>query len=125
MSTAPAMIFRGLDSNGDWNFGNGLGSYAMGEAAVLLNVKTAIMLFLGDAFWDASKGIDWLNLLGTKGTQNAILAAVRSTIVGCDGVTGITSLSSSVNDVTRTMSISATISTIYSQSAAVSAQITI
>ena len=74
------MIFRGLDPvTRDWVFGQGLSSYATGSAAVLLNVQTAVQTVLGDAFWAANFGIDWLTLLGTKGTQDAIIAATRST----------------------------------------------
>lgn len=125
MAGNPPMIFRGLDSSGDWQFGQGYGSYAHGQSAVLLNVKTALLTFLADAFWNATFGIDWINLLGTKGTQNAILASVRQMIAQCEGVTGISAVSFSANTQTRRMTIQATVSTVYSQSGSVSAQITI
>jgi len=123
--SAPSMIFRGLDQNRDWCFGQGLSSYATGSAAVLLNVQTAVQTFLGDAFWAADFGIDWLNLLGTKGTQDAIVARTRSVIAACEGVTAINSATSSLNRTTRTLSLQFNISTVYSENTSGTAQITI
>lgn len=119
------MIFRGLDQNRDWCFGQGLSSYATGSAAVLLNVQTAVQTFLGDAFWAANFGIDWLNLLGTKGTQDAIIAQTRAVIANCEGVTAINSVTSSLDRQTRTLSLQFNISTVYSANAAGTAQITV
>ena len=119
------MIFRALDQNGDWAFGNGPGSYATGVAAVALNVKTALQTFLGDAFWNATFGIDWFNLLGMRGTQDAIVAQCRAVIAACEGVTGIVSVQSQLDRVKRTLTLQFTISTVYSANASGTAQITV
>jgi hypothetical protein len=121
----PAEIFRSLDSNGDWQFGNGLGSYAKQERAVVLDVQTALQTFLGDAFWQATFGIDWFNLLGSRGTQAAIVAACRAMIATRWGVTGILTAAAALDRATRSLTLQFTISTVYSASASGTAQITV
>lgn len=74
------MRFRGLDSNGDWTFGKGRNSYLTGNEALMLNIKTRLLEFYKDCFWDTEKGIDWWNLLGGK-DLNKILVDVRRTIL--------------------------------------------
>jgi hypothetical protein len=119
------MIFRGLTSSGDWNFGQGVASYTTGSAAVALNVKTALQTFLGDAFWAATFGVDWINLLGNLNTLNAILAQTRSIIAGAEGVTSIVSVSSNLNRATRTLSLQYTYTDVYATTVAGTAQITL
>lgn len=120
------MIFRGLQAGTlDWEFGNGLGSYAAGRSAIALNVQTALQTFLGDAFWAATFGVDWLNLLGQRGSENAILAQTRAIIANCQGVTAINSVAYALNTKTRTLSLQYNISTIFSTNTAGMAQITI
>lgn len=117
------MIFRGLDANADWQFGQGINSYTTGNAAIALNIKTALRTFYGDAFWNGQFGIDWIHLLGTPGTQNAILAQTRAIIAQCKGVTGITSVNTSFNAIKRTLTLNYTVSTVYSVNVPGSAQI--
>lgn len=74
------MRFRNLNSNGDWVFGKGRNSYVVDNQALMLNIKTRLMEFLGDCFWDTEKGIDWWNLLGEKDLKT-ILADVQRTIL--------------------------------------------
>jgi hypothetical protein len=125
------MIFRGLTASsatsdgGDWEFGQGISSYTTGSAAVALNVKTALQTFLGDAFWDATFGIDWINLLGHPGTLNAILAQTRAMIAGAEGVTSIVSVNSNVNRQTRTLFIQYTYTDVYAKNVSGVAQITV
>ena len=123
--SAPS-IFRGIDpTTGDWQFGQGLSSYVTGSAAIALNVETALKTFFGDAFWAATFGIDWINLLGNLNTENAILAQTRSTIAGVEGVTGITAASSSLNRATRTLTLQYTYSDVYSSNVSGQVDLTI
>lgn len=107
------MIFRSLDSTGDWNFGQGLESYAMKNDAIALNVETSILSFLKDCWFDPSAGIDWLRLLGTPGTQNEIQLNVRGVILQCYGITAVNSVVANVNG--RNLTITYNINTIFSQ----------
>ena len=85
------MRFRNLDSNGDWCFGKGRNSYLRDNQALLLNIKTRILEFYQDCFFDMEKGIDWWNLMGGKNLQK-VLVDVRKTILESYQVRRIVSL---------------------------------
>lgn len=74
------MRFRNLDTNGDWVFGKGRNSYLTDNEALMMNIKTRLLEFLGDCFFDVEKGIDWWNLLGGKNLRK-ILVDVQRTIL--------------------------------------------
>lgn len=119
------MIFRGLTSSGDWEFGQGIASYTTSSAAVALNIKTALQTFLGDAFWAATFGVDWINLLGHPGTLNAILAQTRAIIAGAEGVTSIVSVSSNLNRGSRTLFLQYAYTDVYAKNVSGTAQLTV
>lgn len=83
------MIIRGLDADGDFQFGRGKASYLKGQDAVMLNIKTRLKSFLNDAFWNMAFGIDWLNYLGNKQTQLNVVLACRATVLQSFGVTKV------------------------------------
>lgn len=109
--------FRSLDTTGDWVFGGGRSSYATGNTAIQMDIKTALQIFMGECFWDTAFGVDWWNLLGGKNpsAQASIILQVRTVILGVVGVTQINSVSVSQNSTSRTLSISYSINTIFSQ----------
>ena len=74
------MRFRNLDENGDWCFGKGRNSYLTKNKALMMNIKTRLLEFLGDCFFDLEKGIDWWTLLGGKNLKK-ILVDVQRTIL--------------------------------------------
>lgn len=74
------MRFRALDENGDWTFGKGRNNYLKDNQALMLNIKTRLLEFLNDCFWDMDKGIDWWTLLGGKNLKS-ILVDVQRTIL--------------------------------------------
>ena len=96
------MRFRNLDENGDWCFGKGRNSYVSENQALMLNIKTRLLEFLGDCFWDTEKGIDWWTLLGGK-NLNKILVDVQRTILRSYQVKRIVSMDYTLNN--RTLSI--------------------
>ena len=67
MSTPTQMTFRSLTTSGDWTWGSGVQNYSTGEAAIEVNIKTALQMFRGEAFWDTTFGVDWLTLLSSAG----------------------------------------------------------
>jgi len=103
-----------ISSSGDWNFGQGLSSYFTGNAAIAANIKTALNTFLGDAFWQANFGVDWINLLGNKNTEQSIISQTRAIIANCYGVVQINSINYNLDSLKRQLTLSYTISTIYS-----------
>lgn len=74
------MRFRNLTNNGDWCFGKGRNSYLTGNQALMLNIKTRLLEFYRDCFWDMEKGIDWWTLMGGKDLKR-VLVDVQQTIL--------------------------------------------
>lgn len=74
------MRFRNVDKNGDWVFGKGRNSYLTGNEALMMNIKTRLLEFVNDCFWDMEKGIDWWTLMGGKDLKK-ILVDVQRTIL--------------------------------------------
>lgn len=108
------MIFRNLDSNGDWTFGSGQQNYLYGESAIDLNIKTRLYSWLGDCFFALNAGIDWANRLGSKNQKVLLDQDTKRIILQSYGVTGITSFNSSLNPDTRAYSANYIITTIFS-----------
>lgn len=86
------MLFRGLTSNSDWQFGQGLESYVSGEQAIGLNIKTRLLSFLGNCFFDNLAGINWFVYFGTPGQQQQILLSTQAVILQSYGVTKVNSV---------------------------------
>lgn len=110
------MIFRALDSNGDFVFGHGRRDYFRESDAIAADIRTALLLFLRDAFWDIGAGIDWWNLLGGKNprAQTEILLQTRRTILSREGVVRVNYLDFSMDNSTRGLSIRYGVDTVYS-----------
>ena len=106
------MIFRNLDSNGDWNFGQGLANYVAQNAAIGLNIRTRIYSWLNDCFFDMQAGIDWWNRLGSKNQKGLLDADLRRITLQSDGVTGLVSFDSVLT--VRSYSANISVNTIYS-----------
>lgn len=112
------MTFRALDSDGDWEWGNGRSSYATDERAIELNVQTRLGFWLNDFFNAMQFGIDWRNLLGGKSpaADQAIILQTRVMLVQSYGVVRIVTVSASKNSQTRRLTISFVIDTLFSSS---------
>lgn len=108
------MIFRGLDSNGDWTFGQGKSNYLTGNDAIGTNIATRIRSWIGDCFFDQNAGIDWLNRLSMKNQENLLKLDLQRIIQQSYGVTGIRTLTVSL--VQRAFFITYIIDTINSAS---------
>lgn len=94
------MIVRALNGANDWEFGKGKNDYKRDLKAVTQNIKTRLMSFLGDCFFDTSAGIDWFNLLGGK-DRLALELAISSTILNTQNVTGLRQMSVSESPTRR------------------------
>ncbi len=77
-----------LDKSGDWQ----MGQWLSGSQAIAQNVTTRLKSFKNDWFLDMGAGIDWLQLLGAKGTQKRILREVERVALGTPGVVRLTGL---------------------------------
>ena len=63
----------------------------------MLNIKTRLLEFLNDCFWDMEKGIDWWTLLGGKNLKS-ILVDVQRTILRSYQVKKIVKLDYKLNN---------------------------
>lgn len=77
---------RGIDTNRDWQFGNGLNNYKTKDAEISQNVLTRILSFKNDWYLDEEAEIDWLTLLGQRNNQKVIEQEVRRVTIETDGV---------------------------------------
>lgn len=107
------MRVSGLDSNNDWRFGRGLAVYIKDADAVRQNVATRLKSFASDWFLDTSANIDWIDLLGRRGTQDTILREVERVTLATEGVTTITQLLIEVKTSARTATILLSFGTIF------------
>lgn len=108
------MIFRQITMDGDWTFGKGIANYAQNEQAINLNIKTALLSWVGDCFFDLQFGIDWVRLLDTGQDKN-LQAALQTLILQLYGVVGVETVSANLDPATRRLSVSYTATTIFSQ----------
>ncbi len=107
------MSIRALDSNGDWVYGIGLSAYLTGNSEVAESIRTRLLSFLGDCFFDLGAGIDWFGFLGSK-NQIGLNLAISSVILNTPNVTGIKQISVNLNDATRLFSVAYQVQTTYS-----------
>lgn len=103
------MIYRRLDSNGDYQVGLFL---ANTPAAVAQAVQTRLLLWRGEWFLDTTDGTPWLQ--GILGHNTNYDLEIQRRILDTPGVTEIIRYSSNVNSA-RELSVTATINTIYGQ----------
>lgn len=109
------MIIRALDSDHDFQFGKGIQSYLRGSQAIGLNVKTRLLSFLNDCFFDSQTGIDWVRLLGTRSTEQEIVLNCRGVVLQSEGVVKVNTLEALLARTTRRMVITYNIDTIFSR----------
>ena len=110
------MLVSGLNSDGDWRFGRGRAAYLKDAEAVRQNVVTRLKSFKRDCYTDTEANIDWVLLLGSRGTKNTIEREVERVVLSTDGVTTITELSINVSVSTRAATIMLSFNTIFDRS---------
>lgn len=112
------MRYRALDANLDMTFGRGsLNFLTNSPDAVAQSVLTRLKLSTGDWYLDQTAGTPWQTQVLGMHTQNTYDLAIRTRILNTTGVTGIVdgSYSSKRDPVTRRLSVSCVINTIYGQ----------
>lgn len=109
------MRVSGLDENDDWRFGRSKAAYITRAEAVRQNVVTRLRSFATDFFLDTDACIDWIDLLGRKGTQEEILRNVERVTLATEGVTNITQLELTVKTSERKATIMLSFGTIFDE----------
>lgn len=107
------MRFRALDSNWDWKFGKGIGSYSGDTQAIAYDVKSKILSWVGDCFFNEAAGIDWKNILGSKDQKSQLDDAIKKIIVEEYGVIELSFFESEISD--RTYHCTVRFKTIYNE----------
>lgn len=107
------MRFRALDSNWDWKFGKGLGSYSGDTQAIAYDVKSKILSWVGDCFFNETAGIDWKNILGSKDQKSQLDDAIKKIIVEEYGIIELSFFESEISD--RTYHCTVRFKTIYNE----------
>ncbi len=105
------MRYRQLDAAGDYMPGAFL---ANSPEAVAQAIMTRLRLWVGEWFINTADGTPWMQqILGKRAPSKNPDAAIKQRILGTPGVQEITAYSSSFDGNTRTVTITATIATIY------------
>lgn len=110
------MRYRALDANGDYSGGRGSGNFLINSpACVAQSVLTRLKLWQGQWFLDLTAGTPWLQGILGKVSKQAADILIRARVLATNGVTGISSYSSTLNTVTRALSVTMTIDTTFGQ----------
>lgn len=108
------MRYRKLDQTGDMKFGNQQADFYRDQPeAVAQAVWTRLRLWSGEWFIDTSEGTPYQQAALGMHKSKTVEPAIRSRILGTEGVTGIEEFSLVINPDDRVVSIAATINTTY------------
>lgn len=109
------MKFRSLTATGDWTFGSGNANYATDERAIELNIATRIRSYKNDCFFDYNAGIDWVSRLD-KGQKENLINDLKNLLIQSYGVVKINSVDVVEDKVTRALTMTYNVDTIFSES---------
>lgn len=109
------MRYRKLDANGDYSFGRGLGDFYIDNSAVVAqSIVTRLKLWTGEWFLDVTEGTPWIQEIVGIRAPTTYDAAIRDRILKTNGVLSLESYTSSRNTVTRKLTVTARVKTIFS-----------
>jgi hypothetical protein len=104
-----------LDANGDYTFGQGSANFWINSPqGVAQSVQTRLLLWEGEWFLDETSGTPYSQEILGYGTKSLYDLAIRARVLATPGVTSIDSYSSSLNSVSRQLTVSMTITTQFS-----------
>lgn len=111
------MIYRRLDANGDYVFGQSGQDFLNAVDAVGQAIKTRLWLLYGEWWEDTTDGLPlWQDIMGGRGSDTnlrIIDGIIKTRILGTLNVTGITKFSSTFNRDTRAYTFQATVDTAF------------
>ena len=107
------MIIRTIDQDGDWTFGNGIGSYRRNLLALTQDLETRLKEWVGDCFFNVEGGIDWYNRIGSN-NRRELQQDIKVLILQTEGITGVINLSLDYKSTSRNLNLTYSITTIYS-----------
>ena len=108
------MRYRRLDPSGDYTFGRSQADFLIDSPETVAQaVLTRLELSTGEWFLDTSAGTPYMDQILGTGHQTTFDQAIKDRIINTPGVLGITNYVSTVDPVKRSISIVATIDTVY------------
>ncbi len=107
------MIFRTLSKMGDWTLGKGRSGYTRNIEALILNVKTRLLSWVGDCFYAPAEGVDYSNYLG-YGTKQLLDLNIKRVVLKSQGVIKIVNFESKIQE-DRNITIRIIVDTILGQ----------
>lgn len=109
------MIYRRLDSNGDFSFGRSRQDFISGSDAVAQAIRTRLLLLIAEWWEDQADGTPlFQSILGVSGTPenlDAVDLIVQDRIISTENVTEIVSFVSTYEK--REYSVNCTVNTVY------------
>lgn len=111
------MIYRRLDANYDYVFGQNQQNFVSDVEAVAQAIMTRLKLLYSEWWENEADGLPlWQSILGTTGKNiRAVDGIIRERIVGTAKVTSIESFSSDFDSETRAYTFTAVVNTAYGQ----------
>lgn len=110
------MIYRKLDEDGDYTFGQGPGNFYVDvPEAVAQAVETRLGLIEGEWFLNVNQGTPYNSKILGAGKISSYNYAIQDVIRNTQGVVRIEAYSSDVDPNTRAASVEVTIDTVYGQ----------
>ena len=106
------MIFRGVNSEGEWIYGKGKSDYLRDVEALAKNIETRIKEWKYDCFFATEQGVDYYNLLD-RGTKTLLDSDIKKVILQTEGVLRIDFFESEINNETRTLDYTATLLSVF------------
>ena len=106
------MRYRALDAAGDYTIGNSAVFLVNSPPTVGQSVLTRLKLLTNEWFLDLTEGLPYSTEIRGKYTQATYDAAIRSRILGTQGVTQITAYQSTLGS-DRKLTVTVSIDTIY------------
>lgn len=118
------MRVRALSVTGDYQFGRSQGNFLLDTpAAVGQLVGTAMRLLQGEWFLDTQAGMPWAQEVLGRGTVNFYDLVIQDYVLSIQGVASIVTYASKLDGVTRRLTVSITIDTIFSVAGSSTAQV--
>jgi hypothetical protein len=106
------MSVRAISSTGDWTFGSGRQNYIRDIDEIRQNLLTRLLMWRGDCFFAEQQGVDYLNFFDI-GTKDLLDMDIKRVILQTVGIIRLNEYVSTLDPVTRNISISGTAETFF------------
>lgn len=106
------MRYRALDANGDYTFGQSAANFLVNNSLLVAQaIRTRLLLMQGEWFLDKTEGTPYSTQILGKGTRSLYDQAIKTRILGTQGVNQIVNYSSNLNN--RVLTVNALVNTIF------------